>query len=81
MTTVQKQPYELQESFEMRQLFVLKYAPTTSGELHEALRLALIWVNFKFYGAIYPKDVMNLIQNILEFGRPKKLKLKIKIRK
>lgn len=78
MYEVKRYPYELDESYEMRKLFVSKYNPMTEEEFAESLRLALIWVNFKFLHCIYPIEIMNEIQTILEKGRVKKMKIRIK---
>jgi len=81
MYQTSKYPFELDESFEMRKLFIDKYKPTTEKDFIEAKRLALIWVNFKFLHCIYPIEVMNEIQKILEYGRPNKITIKVKKKK
>ena len=62
---VKRFPYELDQSFEMRKLFISKFNPKSLQDFIEAKRLALIWVNFKFIGCKYPIDVMETIRQIL----------------
>lgn len=81
MYEVVKYPYELNESYEMRKLFVGKYNPATDEEFTDSIRLALVWVNFKFLHCTYPLVIMNHIQSILEHGRGQSVIKKIKIKK
>ena len=62
--TVDKLPYESDDSFYDRMWFIVKQEPKNNKEMERAKYLSEIWYNYKFNKCIYNNNIMKTIKNL-----------------